>query len=129
MLRIAYSIEFLIAIIAIFTFWSEVGGQGHLDLMAWYWKLGFSLAAAAVCLKLTAATLEKQSVWSKSALRWLLALVLLAAGAGAVTYFYHLNEPADTDDSEAIYSSSWRAIESQATSIHGDFVVVVHFEI
>ncbi|MDQ6664570.1 MAG: hypothetical protein M3Z23_09275 [Acidobacteriota bacterium] len=108
MLRIAYSIEFLIAIIAIFTFWSEVGGQGHLDLMPWYWKLGFSLAAAVVCLKLTAAMLEKQSIWSKSTLRWLLALGLLAAGAGAVTYYVHLNEPADTDESDTVYSSSER---------------------
>ncbi|MDQ6706218.1 MAG: hypothetical protein M3Z85_09635 [Acidobacteriota bacterium] len=106
MLRIAYSIEFLIAIIAIFTFWSEVGGQGHLDLMPWYWKFGFSLAAAAVCLKLTATTLERQSIWSRSALRWLLALALLSAAAGAVTYYVHLNEPADADDGDTVYSSS-----------------------
>jgi len=37
-------LEFLIAIEMVFTFWSQVGGQYHLDLMFWPWKFGISLA-------------------------------------------------------------------------------------
>jgi hypothetical protein len=32
-LRLAYTTLYLIAIIAVFVVWSQVGGQGHLDLM------------------------------------------------------------------------------------------------
>jgi hypothetical protein len=42
--RLAYVAEFLLALIAIWTLWSQVGGQGHLDLMPWYDKLGLSVA-------------------------------------------------------------------------------------
>jgi len=40
-LRLAYATQFLIALIAVFVLWSEVGGQVHLDLMPWYFKLAF----------------------------------------------------------------------------------------
>jgi hypothetical protein len=32
-LRLAYCFEFLIAMLTVFTLWSEIGGQGHLDLI------------------------------------------------------------------------------------------------
>jgi hypothetical protein len=32
-LRLGYAVEFLVALLAILNLWSEVGGQGHLDLM------------------------------------------------------------------------------------------------
>jgi len=40
-LRLAYATQFVIALIAVFVLWSEVGGQVHLDLMPWYFKLAF----------------------------------------------------------------------------------------
>ena len=40
LLRLAYVSEFLLALLAILSLWSEVGGQGPLDLMPWYTKLG-----------------------------------------------------------------------------------------
>ncbi len=46
LLRLVYAFEFLIALIAIFTAWSEIGGQAALDLMHWGWKLGLSIALA-----------------------------------------------------------------------------------
>ena len=45
-LRPLLILEFLIAIEAIFTLWSQVGGQYHLDLMYWPWKFGLSVGAA-----------------------------------------------------------------------------------
>ena len=54
LLRPLLIVEFLIAIEAIFTFWSEVGGQYHLDLMFWPWKLGIEIAAAGLIVAITA---------------------------------------------------------------------------
>jgi len=34
LLRLAYATQFLIALIAVFVLWSQVGGQSHLDYMA-----------------------------------------------------------------------------------------------
>ena len=88
-LRFAYGTEFLVALIAIFTFWSQVGGQTHLDLMPWYLKFGISMSAAAAIVKLTA----------RGGRVWWGVLISIIAGAALVTYYYHLYEPMDPDDS------------------------------
>ena len=36
------STQFLMALIAIFMLWSQVGGQSHLDLVPWPLKLGLA---------------------------------------------------------------------------------------
>ena len=46
LLRLAYATQFLIALIAVFVLWSQVGGQSHLDYMAWQVKLLLGGAAA-----------------------------------------------------------------------------------
>ena len=46
-LRLAYTTQFLLALLAIFVVWSEIGGQSHLDLMPWYLKLVLGGGAAA----------------------------------------------------------------------------------
>lgn len=110
MLRIAYSIEFLIALIAIFTVWSQVGGQPHLDLMPWYVKFAIAFAAASACVKSTsviiASEVASERIWTGVTLRWLLALFAIMLLAGAVTYYYHLTEPAEPDDNEAVFTSA-----------------------
>ena len=45
-LRLAYITQFLVALIAIFVFWAQVGGQGHLDLLPWYVKLALGTGVA-----------------------------------------------------------------------------------
>jgi hypothetical protein len=61
-LRLAYATQFLIALIAVFTLWSEVGGQNHLDLMPWYAKAILGAGAAFATVKATAAAVsEKQA--------------------------------------------------------------------
>jgi hypothetical protein len=57
-LRLAYSFEFLLAMLTIFTLWSEIGGQGHLDLMPWYIKLGCGLATAWCTIRFTAGLVD-----------------------------------------------------------------------
>jgi hypothetical protein len=53
-LRPLLIVEFLIAVQAAFTFWSQAGGQYHLDLMYWPWKVGLSIAAAGFIVAITA---------------------------------------------------------------------------
>ena len=38
-LRAVYVLIFLVALLATYTIWAQAGGQAHLDLMPWYWKL------------------------------------------------------------------------------------------
>lgn len=100
LLRLFYAIEFMVALVATYTTWSQVGGQGHLDLMAWYWKalLGFAVAYATV--KATAAAVNHPRAWNARTLKWLSIVLALALACGAVTYYYHMNEPPDEPDDE-----------------------------
>jgi hypothetical protein len=88
LMRLVYSGEFLLALLAIFTAWSEIGGQATLDLMFWGWKFGLSFALAAAFVAYTAALLTEESVWNMRAARWLTVMIVLLLGMGAVTYFY-----------------------------------------
>src|ERR1035441_9251861 len=70
-LRLAYATQFLIALIAVFVLWSEVGGQVHLDLMPWYFKLAFGAGAAFAMVKATAAAVSHEHPWNGQTLKWL----------------------------------------------------------
>lgn len=97
-LRLAYVLEFLIALIAIISLWSEVGGEGHLDLIPWYTKL-ISIAGLAWCsVNFTAALVEQQKVWTLRMVLWLAAIVLFCVAMGTITYYYHLHEQTDDQD-------------------------------
>jgi hypothetical protein len=99
-LRPLLIIEFLIAIQAIFAVWSEVGGQYHLDLMFWPWKLGIGVASAGLIVAITASLVHNEGKLTTRALTLCGFLIATLAVAGLVTYYYHLNEPADTDEDE-----------------------------
>ncbi len=100
LLRPLLIVEFLIALQAVFTCWSQIGGQYHLDLMFWPWKLSLSAAAALLTTGLTASLVRTDGVVGKKA--WLYGWLLLAtiALAGIVTYYYHLHEPTDEDNQD-----------------------------
>jgi glucan phosphoethanolaminetransferase (alkaline phosphatase superfamily) len=98
LLRLVYAFEFLIALVAIFTVWSEVGGQAALDLMHWGWKLGLSFALALSFVLYTAAIVSEDSLWSIRSARWLALIMLIFLGMGAVTYYYAMQ--ADTGESD-----------------------------
>jgi hypothetical protein len=99
-LRLAYSAVFLLAILSIFTFWSEVGGQGHLDLMPWYTKMICVLVSAWCCVRLTAGMVEEPSVWNRRTVAWLAGLILISFTMAAITFYYHLHEENDQPDSD-----------------------------
>jgi len=99
-LRLAYCVVFLLAILSVFTFWSEVGGQGHLDLMPWYTKMICVLVSAWCCVKLTAGMVEEPSVWNRRTVAWLAGLILISFTMAAITFYYHLHEETDQPDSD-----------------------------
>ena len=103
-LRLIYVFEFLIAMMAIFTAWSEIGGQPALDLMHWGWKLGFSLILAGSIVAFTASVASSESFWTVRSARWMTAIVLTIAAMGVVTYFYSLQEDAGSTDESGTVS-------------------------
>ncbi|MES1262104.1 MAG: hypothetical protein ABUS49_10235 [Acidobacteriota bacterium] len=108
LLRFLLITEFLIAIQVVFTFWTQVGGQYHLDLMFWPWKFALSLLAAALIVAITAGHRVRLAV----------ALLVLTAGlAGMVTYYYHLHEPADEEQD---YQDQPARIKKIVSGSHGD---------
>jgi hypothetical protein len=100
LLRPLLIVEFLIALQVVFTCWSQIGGQYHLDLMFWPWKMGVSVAAALLVTGITADLVRSDGVVRRRA--WLYGSLLLVTliVAGLVTYYYHLHEPTDEDDSD-----------------------------
>jgi hypothetical protein len=97
-LRLAYVAEFLLALLTTLTFWSEIGGQGHLDLMPWYAKLVFSVGVALAVVMATAAAVSHEKAWNRTTISWLTLMTLMLAGMAAVTYYYHLHENDDQDE-------------------------------
>jgi len=103
LLRFGYVCEFLLAMLAIFTAWSEIGGQAALDVMHWGWKLGFALALSIAIVALTASLVAEDAWLTLRTARWLAAIIALLVAMGTVTYYYSLEEDnSDTDDTSTI---------------------------
>ena len=106
-LRLAYATQFLLALIAVFLLWSEVGGQTHLDLMPWYLKLGLGGGSAFAVVKATAASVGGPTAWNGRTLRWLGILIVLLIGCGLSSYYVHLYGEQDEDDQDQDQTISW----------------------
>jgi len=105
-LRLAYCAQFLIALIAVFVLWSEVGGQSHLDLMPWYLKLGLGAGAALAVVKATAAAVSHEHAWNGTTLKWFGIVLALLVGCGLASYYYHVYGESDEDDQDDSQTSS-----------------------
>lgn len=104
-LRLAYVTQFLIAVIAVFTLWSEVGGQGHLDLMPWYLKLGLGAGAAFATVKATMAAVEGPGGWNAGSLKWFGITLALLVGCALASYYYHVYGESDEDQQDESITS------------------------
>jgi hypothetical protein len=104
LLRALYIFEFLVAVIAIFTAWSEIGGQAALDLMHWGWKLGLGFGLAGALVGYTAAVVSNDRVWTIRSARWVMIIVLLTLAIGVVTYYYGLQVEAGESDETSTMS-------------------------
>jgi hypothetical protein len=99
-LRLAYATQFLIALIAVFVLWSQVGGQSHLDLMPWYLKLVLGAGAAFAMVKATAAAVSHEHPWNGQTLKWLGIMVALLVGCGLASYYCHMYLESDEGDDQ-----------------------------
>jgi len=104
-LRLAYAVEFLVALIAILSLWSEIGGQGHLDLMPWHIKLVCILGLAWCSVRFTAGIVEQNKVWTPRTIAWLVGILLFGIAMGGITYYYHLHEEPEDDDEDTTAAS------------------------
>jgi hypothetical protein len=89
-LRIVFLSEFLVAVIAIFTAWSEIGGQAALDIMPWGWKFGLGVGLAVAFVAYSAALLGGDSIWNARSAKWLALIIVLVLATGVITYYYVL---------------------------------------
>ena len=104
-LRLAYTTQFLLALLAVFLLWSEVGGQVHLDLMPWYLKLVLGGGAAFAIVKATAAAVGHEKAWNGKTLRWTGILIALLVACGLASYYYHVYEEPDDEDDQDLTSA------------------------
>jgi hypothetical protein len=104
-LRLAYATQFLIALIAIFVLWSQVGGQSHLDLMPWYLKLGLGAGAAFAVVKASAAAVSHAHAWNGATLKWFGITLALLIGCGLASYYYHVYGETDEDEEQDTQTS------------------------
>lgn len=104
-LRLGYAVEFLVALIAILNLWSEVGGQGHLDLMPWHIKLACVVGMAWCCVGFTAGIVKQSKVWTRRTIAWFAGILLFGIAMGGITYYYHLHEAPDDDDEDTTAAS------------------------
>jgi len=113
-LRLAYSTQFLLALITIFLVWSQVGGQSHLDLMPWYLKLALGAGTAFGVVKATAASVSQEKPWGGATLKWLGIVLALLIGCGMASYYYHVYGENDQDDEGASQTSSRSILHPRA---------------
>jgi glucan phosphoethanolaminetransferase (alkaline phosphatase superfamily) len=104
-LRLAYTTLFLLALLAVFELWSQVGGQTHLDLMPWYVKLLLGTGAAFAVVKTAAAAFTGKTAWNRHTVRWAVILLVLLTCCGLASYYVHLYGEQDDDNDDQTQQS------------------------
>jgi len=96
-IRVAYMLEFLVALPAVLGFWTEVGGAGHMDFVPWYTKLTLTLGVSTAIVYSTVAAVEAENAWNSKTIAWALVALLFGAAMAGATYYVHVHEPDDPD--------------------------------
>ena len=104
-LRLAYSSLFILSLIAVFEVWSQVGGQGHLDLVPWYLKLFLSVAAAFATVKAVSASVSREPAWNSGTVKWFGILLAVLVACLISTYYMHVYGEQDEDDGDETATS------------------------
>jgi hypothetical protein len=111
-LRLAYIALFLVAVMAVFTLWSQVGGQGHLDLLPWSIKLALGAGAAYAITRAAAAAVKGEHGWNGQSVKWTgVALATLFLCGMASLYAHNNLEDAgdEGDQDDATVSSAYQS--------------------
>lgn len=101
LLRAVWVLIFLLMVMSVYTIWPQAGGQSHLDLMPWYWKLFPPLAFCYAATKAARWRAERGEGFRKWTAAWAAMGVAMALVMAGVTYYYHLQEttePAETNE-------------------------------
>jgi hypothetical protein len=101
-LRLAYTTLFLIALIAIFVLWAQVGVQAHLDLLPWFVKLGLGVAGAYAIVRAAAAAVAGEHGWNGHSVRWVGVTLAILFLCGLASYYAHmyLEDTGEGDDQQ-----------------------------
>jgi len=97
LLRIVYLVEFLIALVAVYTLWSQVGGQSHLDLIEWHWKLVLGVGLSLAVVLATASAFDAEKALNRASVAWSFIALILMLAMGSLTYYHHLHEQDEAD--------------------------------
>jgi hypothetical protein len=101
-LRLAYVLEYLIAIVAILNLWAEVGGAGHMDLISWYTKLSLTLGLATAIVIATASAVGGERAWNARTIGWSLVSLTFVCAMGTASYYAHLHENDDSQSGDTV---------------------------
>src|SRR5262249_16266193 len=104
-LRLAYAAIFLIALIAVYTLWGQVGGQGHLDLLPWYVRLVLGCGAAVAFSRAAYFASKREEAWNGGTLKWGGVFLALLLGCGLAAYFAHLYLEEDNEGGQESITS------------------------
>jgi hypothetical protein len=118
-LRLAYIGLFLIAVIAVFTLWSQVGGQSHLDLVPWSVKLALGGGAALGITRAGMAAVQGEHGWNGQTVKWtgLTLAALFLCGMASLYAHNNLEDTGDeTDEGDATVSSLYQSSASCQSS-------------
>jgi hypothetical protein len=96
-LRLAYVSLFLLALVAVFTAWAQVGGQAHLDLLPWSVKLVLGVGASYGTVRATAAAVGAEHGWNGQSVKWLGLTLAMLTICGLASLYAH-NNLEDTGD-------------------------------
>ena len=111
-IRVLYVVEYLAALIAIFVMWGQVGGQSHVDPIAWQWKLGLGTGLALAVVKATEAA-TGETLWSRWFVLWSVAGLLCLFGMGWLTYDQHLHEASEEEPETEVQVEKTRSFRPQ----------------
>ena len=111
LLRLAYVTQLMIALIAVFVLWAQIGGQGHLDLMPWHLKFGLGVGVAIAAVRATMCAASAPAAWNGGTLKWFGIMLALVACCGLASYYYHVYGESDEEqDQETVTSQMVGAV-------------------
>jgi uncharacterized membrane protein len=99
-LRLGYVLEFLLALLTVSDLWSQVGGQNHLDDMAWYAKLVLIVGLALAITMGTSAAVSHEKIRNAKTIACLLLAIAIIGAMAAATYYVHVHENDDSGSDE-----------------------------
>jgi hypothetical protein len=97
LIRLGLALVFLVSFAIAIGGWCLIGGTGHFEITAWYWKCGLCLGWALAMTAAVRPALIQRDGWQARTKRWLGVVLLISIAMGSVTYYYHLQEPPEED--------------------------------